>query len=77
MTALAKTNSNCKRQTRPLVIESTPHQQTRNLSHSNKNLVLGPKWSLTPRQTALLDIGRNIILTLSLEKLVLESRVGG
>jgi hypothetical protein len=28
-TALARASSNCKRQTRPLVIESAPHQQTR------------------------------------------------
>jgi hypothetical protein len=30
MTAVARTMSNCKRQTRPLVRESAPHQQTRN-----------------------------------------------
>jgi hypothetical protein len=30
MTALARASSNCKRQTRPLVRESVPHQQTRN-----------------------------------------------
>jgi hypothetical protein len=30
MTALARANSNCKRQTRPLVRESAPCQQTRN-----------------------------------------------
>jgi hypothetical protein len=30
MTALARTSSYCKRQTRPLVRESAPHQQTRN-----------------------------------------------
>jgi hypothetical protein len=30
MTALARANSNCKRQTRPLVRESAPNQQTRN-----------------------------------------------
>jgi hypothetical protein len=29
MTALARTNSNCKQQTRPLVRESAPYQQTR------------------------------------------------
>jgi hypothetical protein len=30
MTVLAKSSSNCKRQTRPLVRDSAPHQQTRN-----------------------------------------------
>jgi hypothetical protein len=30
LTALAKAYNNCKRQTRPLVRESAPHQQTRN-----------------------------------------------
>jgi hypothetical protein len=30
MTALARTSSNCKRQTRSLVRESAPHQQTSN-----------------------------------------------
>jgi hypothetical protein len=30
MTALARTSSNCKRQTRPRVRESAPPQQTRN-----------------------------------------------
>jgi hypothetical protein len=30
MTALARANSNCKRQTCPLVRENVPHQQTRN-----------------------------------------------
>jgi hypothetical protein len=30
MTALARTRSSCKRQTRPLVREIAPHQQTRN-----------------------------------------------
>jgi hypothetical protein len=30
MTALARTTSNCKRQTRSIVRESAPHQQTRN-----------------------------------------------
>jgi hypothetical protein len=30
MTALARTSSNCKRQTRPLVRDSATHQQTRN-----------------------------------------------
>jgi hypothetical protein len=43
MTALARTSSNCKWQTRPLVRESVPHQQTRNCL-INKNLVVSPRW---------------------------------
>jgi hypothetical protein len=35
------------------------------LSDSNKNLVLGPKWDLTPRQTGRQTVGRNITLTLT------------
>jgi hypothetical protein len=30
MTALARASSNCKRQTRPLIREGAPNQQTRN-----------------------------------------------
>jgi hypothetical protein len=30
MTALARTSSNCKRQTRPPVTEGAPHEQTHN-----------------------------------------------
>jgi hypothetical protein len=33
------------------------------LSDSNKNLVLGPKWGLTPRQTGRLTVCRNVTLT--------------
>jgi hypothetical protein len=40
MTALARANSNYKRQTRPLVRESAP------LSDGNKNLVVSPRWVL-------------------------------
>jgi hypothetical protein len=36
MTALAMTSSNCKRQTRPLVREGAPNQQTRNCQTINK-----------------------------------------
>jgi hypothetical protein len=35
-TALARTRSNCKRQTRPLVRESAPYQQTRNCPTAKK-----------------------------------------
>jgi hypothetical protein len=62
-TALANANSNCKRQTRPLVREGGPHQQTR------KCLILIKIWSWTPdgcmtrRQTGRLTVRRNITLT--------------
>jgi hypothetical protein len=33
---------------------------------TNKNLLLGPKWGLTPRWAGRLTVGRNIILTLTM-----------
>jgi hypothetical protein len=36
MTALARARSNCKRQTRPLVREGAPYQQTRNCPTAEK-----------------------------------------
>jgi hypothetical protein len=33
-------------QTRPLVRESAPYQQTRKLSENNKDLVVSPRWVL-------------------------------
>jgi hypothetical protein len=35
------------------------------LSDSNKNLILGPTWGLTPRLTGQLTVGRNLTLTLT------------
>jgi hypothetical protein len=66
MTALARF-SNCKRQTRPLVIGGAPHQQTRNCltAKKKKNWSCAPDGGLTPRQTGRLIVGRNITLTLS------------
>jgi hypothetical protein len=46
MTVLARASNSCKRQTRPLVRESAPHQQTRNWPDSNKNLIVSPRWVL-------------------------------
>jgi hypothetical protein len=46
MTALAAASSICKQQTRPLVIEDAPNQQSRNCLDSNKNPVLLPEWVL-------------------------------
>jgi hypothetical protein len=64
MTALARTSSNCKRQTRLLVREGALHQQTRNCLTGKKNLVLGP------RQTDRLTVGHNIVFTLTLSQSV-------
>jgi hypothetical protein len=62
MTALARTSSNCKRETRPLVREVTPHQQTRNWLTVTKIWSWTPDGGLIPRQT----VGRIITLTLIL-----------
>jgi hypothetical protein len=53
-TALARTISNWKRQTRPLVREGVPHQQTRSCP-----------WGLTPRQAGRLTVCCNVTLTLT------------
>jgi hypothetical protein len=45
MTVLARARSNCKRQTRPLVRERAPRQQTRNCLTLIKKI-----WSLSPRR---------------------------
>jgi hypothetical protein len=37
------------------------------MSGNNKNLVLGPRWGLTPRLTDRLTVGRNVTLTLITE----------
>jgi hypothetical protein len=62
MTALARSSSNCKRQTRSLVRESAPHQQACNC------LTVRKIWSgcSPPRQTGRLTVGRNKPLTLTL-----------
>jgi hypothetical protein len=64
MTAMARASSNCKRQTRPLVRESAPHQQTRNCQTTIKIWSLAPEGFLIPRQTGGLTVGRNIRLRL-------------
>jgi hypothetical protein len=45
-TALAWASSNCKRQTRPLVREGAPKQQTRNCQTIIKIRSLSPRWVL-------------------------------
>jgi hypothetical protein len=45
MTALARTNSNCKRQTRPLVRESAPQKQYRNCQTEINICSWSPDWA--------------------------------
>jgi hypothetical protein len=59
-----ETSSNNKRKTRHLVKKGAALQETRNCLTVTK--MLGPRWGLTPRQAGQLAIGRNIILTLTL-----------
>jgi hypothetical protein len=54
MTELARTSSNCKRQTRLLVRESDPHQQTSNCLTVIK-ILLAPDGCFIPRQTGRLE----------------------
>jgi hypothetical protein len=51
MTMLVRTRRICKWQTCPPVRNSISHQQTNNCLTVHKDLVLGPRWGLTPRQT--------------------------
>jgi hypothetical protein len=66
MTALARTSSNCKRETRPLVRESAPHQQTHNCLAIIKIWLWAPDGCFIPRETGRLTVGRNIRLRLRL-----------
>jgi hypothetical protein len=63
-TALAKERSNSKRQTRPLVREGAPHQQTRSCLTVIKIWSYAPDGCFIPRQTGRLTVGRNIRLRL-------------
>jgi hypothetical protein len=68
--ALARTSSNCKRQTRPLMRESAPRQQTRSRFTVIKIWSCAPNGCVTPRQTGQLTARRKITLTLTLTSLV-------
>jgi hypothetical protein len=68
MTALARANSNCKRQASPLVRESDPHQQTSNWLTVIKIWSQTPDGLFIPRQTGRLTVGRNIRLGLRQKK---------
>jgi hypothetical protein len=46
MTALARASSNCKRQIHPLVRENAPTSTNPQLSESNQDLVVSPRWVL-------------------------------
>jgi hypothetical protein len=52
-----------KRQTRPLVREDAPHQQTRKYHTEKKIWSYVPNGFLTPRQSSRLTVGRKRILT--------------
>jgi hypothetical protein len=66
MTLLPRVSSNCKRQTRPLVRDSAPHQQTRVCLAVIKIWSKAPDGCFIPRQTARLTVGRYIRLRLRL-----------
>jgi hypothetical protein len=76
MTALMRPSSNCKWQT---ISHQTGRPTSTNpqLSYSNKNLVLGPRWGLTPRQTGRLIVGCNITLSHGTQNDRWVSFVGG
>jgi hypothetical protein len=65
MNSLAKTSSNFKGQTRPLVREGAPHQQTRDCLTVIKIRSWARDGCLTPRRTGRLTVGHNITLTLT------------
>jgi hypothetical protein len=60
MTALARARSNCKIQTRHLVRENAPHQQTRDYLAVKKIWLQTPDGCFIPRQTGRQTVGRNI-----------------
>jgi hypothetical protein len=65
MTTMARFSSRCKLQTRPLVREDVSHQHTRIFLRVIKIWSWAPGGCPTPRQTCLLTVNHNIILTLT------------
>jgi hypothetical protein len=63
MTALARTSSNCKRQTRTMARERAPRQQTCKWLTVIKIWSYAPGGCCIPRQTGRLTVGRNIRLS--------------
>jgi hypothetical protein len=68
MTSLARFSSNFKRQTRLLVREGAPNQQTRNCQTIIKIWSQAPEGCFIPRQTSRLTVGCNIRLRLRYER---------
>jgi hypothetical protein len=68
MTALARASSSCKRQTRPLVRASAPHQQTHDCLTVKKIWSQDPDGCFIPSQIGRLTVCRNIRLRLIREK---------
>jgi hypothetical protein len=64
MTALARTRSNCNRQTRPLVREGALHRRTCNCLTVIKICFWAPDGCFTARQTGRLTVSRKITLSL-------------
>jgi hypothetical protein len=75
MTALKRARNSCKRQTRPLVRESAPLEQTRNCLAVTKIWSYAPEGCFIPRQTGRLTVGRNIRLRLRLRLEVGHNRL--
>jgi hypothetical protein len=65
MTALARANSNCKRQTRPRQ-RKRPTSTNPQLSDSNKNVVVSPRWALYSKTDWLTD-SPSVVTRLSYE----------
>jgi hypothetical protein len=59
MTALARTNSNCKWKTSPLIREGAQHKQSHNSLTVTNTLFWAPDGGLTSRQSGRLTVGRN------------------
>jgi hypothetical protein len=74
MTALARASGNCKRQTRPLVREGAPNQQTRNCQTIIKIWSQAPNGCFIPRETGQLTVGRNMRLRLRLETEIVRDK---
>jgi hypothetical protein len=58
---IATANITSKLQTHSLVREGAPQHEDCKMSDSNKNLVTGPRWGSTPRQTGGLTVDHKII----------------
>jgi hypothetical protein len=72
VTALARASSNCTCHTHPL-IRVEAWQLNRQASNSNKNLIFGPRCSMTPQDTGQLTAGLNILWIWS-QSLVIQSQ---